>query len=38
MTLSQGVPLSLWTVDSIKDAEKLYNMGVRYMETDLLRN
>ena len=38
MTLSQNVPLSLWTVNSIKDAEKLYDMGVRYMETDRLKN
>ncbi len=38
MTLSQNVPLSLWTVDTIKKAENLYNMGVRYMETDRLCN
>ena len=38
MTLSQDVPLSLWTVDTIKDAEKLYNMGMRYIETDRLFN
>lgn len=38
MTLSQNVPLSLWTVDTVRDAEKLYNMGVRYIETDRLRN
>lgn len=38
MTLSQNVPISLWTVDTISDAEKLYAMGVRYMETDRLRN
>ena len=38
MTLSQDVPLSLWTVDSIKDAEKLYNLGMRYIETDRLYN
>lgn len=38
MTLSQDVPLSLWTVDTIKGAEKLYNMGVRYIETDRLCN
>lgn len=38
MTLSQNVPLSLWTVDTIKDAEKLYDMGVRYIETDRLCN
>ena len=36
--LSQDVGLSLWTVDSVKDAEKLYNMGVRYIETDRLCN
>ena len=34
--LSQDVDLSLWTVDSIADAEKLYKMGVRYIETDRL--
>lgn len=34
--LEQGVGLSLWTVDSVKDAEKLYRMGVRYIETDRL--
>ena len=38
MTLTQGVPLSLWTVDTVKDAEKLYGMGVRYIETDRLKN
>lgn len=37
MTLTQGVPLSLWTVDTVKDAEKLYGMGVRYIETDRLK-
>lgn len=38
LALSQDVGLSLWTVDSVKDAEKLYNMGVRYIETDRLCN
>ena len=38
MSLSQDVPLSLWTVDSIRDAEKLYAMGMRYIETDRLYN
>ncbi|MBQ7543136.1 MAG: hypothetical protein IJT44_12685 [Clostridia bacterium] len=37
-TLSQDVGLSLWTVNSIADAEKLYEMGVRYIETDRLCN
>lgn len=36
LALSQGVGLSLWTVDSVKDAEKLYDLGVRYIETDRL--
>lgn len=36
LCLSQGVGLSLWTVNKPEDAEKLYNMGVRYIETDRL--
>ncbi len=36
--LDQGVGLSLWTVDTVKKAEKLYDMGVRYIETDKLCN
>lgn len=36
LALSQGVGLSLWTVDKVKDAEKLYDLGVRYIETDIL--
>lgn len=38
LALSQDVGLSLWTVDTVKDAEKLYTMGVRYIETDRLCN
>ena len=38
MALDQGVGLSVWTIDSIKDAEKLYKLGLRYMETDKLCN
>lgn len=36
LALSQDVGLSLWTVDTVRDAEKLYDMGVRYIETDRL--
>ncbi len=35
--LSQGVGLSVWTVDSVKDAERMYKLGMRYIETDRLR-
>ncbi|MBE6818922.1 MAG: hypothetical protein E7517_07195 [Ruminococcaceae bacterium] len=36
LCLSQNVELSLWTVNSVKDAQKLYDMGIRYIETDIL--
>ena len=38
LCLSQDVGLSLWTVNKVQDARKLYDMGVRYIETDLLTN
>lgn len=31
-----GIPVSMWTVDTLKDAKKLYEAGFRYMETDRL--
>lgn len=31
-----GIPVSMWTVDKIKDARMLYEAGFRYMETDRL--
>ena len=34
--IDQNVPLSLWTVDTVRDAEKLYGMGLRFIETDRL--
>ena len=37
MALTQGVDLSVWTVDSVKDAERMYKLGMRYIETDRLR-
>ena len=35
--LDQNVNVSVWTVDTIKDAEKMYKLGMRYIETDRLR-
>ncbi len=35
--LDQNVGVSVWTVDTIKDAEKMYKLGMRYIETDRLR-
>lgn len=32
----QNIGLSLWTVNKVEDAKKLYDMGVRYIETDIL--
>ncbi|MBQ2759620.1 MAG: glycerophosphodiester phosphodiesterase, partial [Clostridia bacterium] len=36
--LDAGIGVSLWTVNTIEDAKMLYDMGVRYMETDILCN
>ena len=36
LCLEQDVGLSLWTVDKPEDVQKLYNLGVRYIETDAL--
>ncbi len=36
LCLNQNVGLSLWTVNKPEDAKKLYDMGVRYIETDIL--
>ena len=34
--IDAGVPVSMWTVNSLKDAKMLYEAGFRYMETDRL--
>lgn len=34
--IDAGVPVSMWTVDDLKDAKMLYDAGFRYMETDRL--
>ena len=31
-----GIPVSMWTVDSVREAKALYDAGFRYMETDRL--
>lgn len=38
LAIDVGVGVSLWTVNTVQDAEMLYNMGIRYMETDILCN
>lgn len=38
LAVDAGVGISFWTVNTIEDAEMLYNMGIRYMETDILCN
>ena len=36
LAVDEGIGLSFWTVNTIEDAKMLYDMGVRYMETDKL--
>ena len=31
-----GVDVSYWTVNTLEDAKMLYDLGVRYIETDML--
>lgn len=38
LALDAGVGISLWTVNTIEDAKMLYDLGIRYMETDKLCN
>ena len=38
LALDSGIGVSFWTVNTIEDAKMLYDMGVRYMETDILCN
>ena len=38
LAVDAGVGISFWTVNTIEDAEMLYDMGIRYMETDILCN
>lgn len=36
LAVDHGIGLSFWTVNTIENAKMLYDMGVRYMETDTL--
>ncbi len=35
---SENINFSLFTVNTVEEAKALYDMGVRYIETDILRN
>ncbi len=36
LALDAGIGVSFWTVNTVEDAKMLYDMGVRYIETDIL--
>lgn len=38
LALDNEIGVSFWTVDTPEDARRLYNLGVRYIETDILCN
>ena len=38
LALDAGIGVSFWTVNTVEDAKMLYDMGVRYIETDILCN
>ena len=38
LALDAGIGVSFWTVKTVEDAKMLYDMGVRYIETDILCN
>lgn len=38
LAMSENVNFSLFTVNTVEDAKALYDMGVRYIETDILCN
>ena len=38
LAMSENINFSLWTVNTAEDAKMLYDMGIRYMETDILCN
>ena len=38
LALDAGIGVSFWTVNTVEDAKMLYDMGVRYIETDILAN
>ncbi len=38
LAIDNNIGVSFWTVNTIEDAKMLYDMGVRYFETDILCN
>lgn len=38
LAIDEGVNVSFWTVNTVEDAKMLYDMGIRYIETDILCN
>lgn len=38
LAIDAGVPASFWTVNELEDAKMLYDMGIRYIETDIFCN
>ena len=38
LALDAGIGVSFWTVNTVEDAKMLYDMGIRYIETDILCN
>ena len=38
LAVDANIGVSFWTVNTIEDAKMLYDMGIRYIETDILCN
>lgn len=38
LAIDRNIGVSFWTVNTIEDARMLYDMGIRYIETDILCN
>ena len=36
LALDSGIDVSYWTVNTVEDAKIMYDLGVRYLETDIL--
>ena len=36
LAIDAGIGVSFWTVNTVEDAKMLYDMGIRYIETDIL--
>lgn len=38
LAIDSGIGCSFWTVNELSDAKMLYDMGIRYIETDIFVN